>query len=426
MKLKKVMATAMVATMAVGMTACGSSDSKETTKAKSEEATTSAEPKDVTLTVWGPQEDQAKVKGYDEGILKAMCDKFNEEHPEWNITFKYGVCSEGDAKDVVTKDLNAAGDVYMFANDQIPTLVNAGALAKLGPTTEEAIKASNPQSMVDSVTFNDGIYGVPFTSNTWFMYYDKSKFSEDEVKSLDTMMAKDLGDGVTNVAFPLTNSWYVEAFYYAAGGSLFGPNGNDAAAGCDWDNEAGVEATKYMVNLKANNKFAVDEKGENKAKFKTGKLGAYFSGSWDAAEIKEALRKNFACAQLPTAKINGTDGQMKSFAGSKCIGVNPNTKNPEVAVALAQYLGSTECQKIRFETRGIIPTDSSVDVGSDAVAKAQNDAVANSSVVQPMLDEMGSYWTPVETMGKEIHQGDVTEANAKAKTEAMVKGILAK
>lgn len=83
------------------------------------------------------------MKGYKDGILKAMCDSFNEEHPEWNITFEYGVCSEGDAKDVVTKDVDAAADVYMYANDQIPTLVEAGALSKLGGTTVDEINENN-------------------------------------------------------------------------------------------------------------------------------------------------------------------------------------------------------------------------------------------------------------------------------------------
>ena len=41
-----------------------------------------------------------------------------------------------------------------------------------------------------------------------------------------------------------------------------------------------------------------------------------------------------------------------------------------------------------------------------------------------MLSEMGTYWTPAETMGKELVQGDVNESNAEEKTKAMVKGIL--
>lgn len=433
MKMKKFLSGALATAMVAGLVGCGGGDTTESTTAApngndtSAENTETAETKDVTLTVWGPQEDQAAVDGYDEGILKAMCDKFNEEHPEWNITFEYGVCSEGDAKDTVTKDVAAAADVYMFANDQIPVLVENGALAQLGGSTVDTIKAEQDATMVDSVTYNDGIYGVPFTSNTWFMYYDKSKFTEDEVKSLDTMMEKDLGDGVTNFAFPLDNSWYIASFYYAAGGTLFG-DGTDENGGCTFDDENGVAMTKYLAALASNPKFSNEKDGSSIAKFQDGKLGAYCSGSWDAEAIKEALGDNFGVTQLPTVTVNGTEGQIKAFAGSKAIGVNPQCADPEVAVALAAYLGSEECQQIRFDTRGIIPTNKAVaesdSVKADAVATAQANTIANTAVVQPMLSAMDSYWTPAETMGKELVQGDVNDSNAEEKTKAMVQGIL--
>ena len=433
MKMKKFLSGALATAMVAGLVGCGGGDTTESTTAApngndtSAENTETAETKDVTLTVWGPQEDQAAVDGYDEGILKAMCDKFNEEHPEWNIIFEYGVCSEGDAKDTVTKDVAAAADVYMFANDQIPVLVENGALAQLGGSTVDTIKAEQDATMVDSVTYNDGIYGVPFTSNTWFMYYDKSKFTEDEVKSLDTMMEKDLGDGVTNFAFPLDNSWYIASFYYAAGGTLFG-DGTDENGGCTFDDENGVAMTKYLAALASNPKFSNEKDGSSIAKFQDGKLGAYCSGSWDAEAIKEALGDNFGVTQLPTVNVNGTEGQIKAFAGSKAIGVNPQCADPEVAVALAAYLGSEECQQIRFDTRGIIPTNKAVaesdSVKADAVATAQANTIANTAVVQPMLSAMDSYWTPAETMGKELVQGDVNDSNAEEKTKAMVQGIL--
>lgn len=437
MKAKKLLAWVMAMTMAASMAACGSGNegdkggksTSETKETASSAASTSksGEAEKVQLTVWGPQEDQAPMEGYDEGILKAMCDAFAEEHPEWDITFEYGVCSEGDAKDVVTKDVDAAADVFMYANDQIPVLAKAGAISKLGGTTADAINKGNPESMVASVTYEDGLYGVPFTSNTWFMYYDKSKFTEDEVKSLDTMMAKDLGADVKNFGFALNNSWYIEAFYFGAGCQLFG-DGTDAAAGCDFDSEAGIGATKYMVELSQNSKFLNEQDGSSIAAMADGKLGAYCSGSWDAAAIKEALGDNFAATKIPSITINGTEGQMRSFSGSKAIGVNPKCENPEVAVALALYLGSEECQSIRYTTRGIIPTltalESNEEVAADPVALAQMAEISEAAYLQPVLDEMASYWTPAETMGKEIIQGDVTIDNAADKTKTMVEGIL--
>lgn len=430
MKLKKLVAMGLSMAMVTGMFAgCGKKD--DNSGSTSDKGTSKQEEtKDVSLTVWGPQEDQAKVDGYDEGILKAMCEKFNEDHPEWNITFKYGVCSEGDAKDVVTKDVDAAADVYMYANDQIPILAKAGALSKLGGKNVEDMKANNDSKMADSVTYEGDVYGFPFTSNTWFMYYDKSKYTEDEVKSLDTMMAKDLGSGNTNFAFPLDNSWYIAAFYYAGGGQLFGEDGTDADAGCNFDDENGVAVTKYLAKLTSNKNFSNEKEGSSLSKFKKGTLGAYCTGSWDAKAIKDALGDNFAVTTIPTININGTDGQMKSFAGSKAIGVNPTCSDPEVAVALAAYLAGEECQQIRFDTRGIIPTNTTVaksdSVLGDAVAQAQAAEIAEAAVVQPMLDEMGEYWTPAETMGKELVQGNVKESNAEEKTKAMVKGILKK
>ena len=271
MKFKKVTALALcVAMSATALAGCGSkaatTDSQtaapaESTAADAADATeaTEAAPvetKDVTLKVWAPQEDQNPNDTYDKGMLAAMCDAFNEAHPEWNITYEYGVCGEDVAKDEVTKDVDAAADVYMFANDQLPILVEAGAIAELGGKNLEEVKATNSESMVNTVTYQGGVYGVPYAYNGWFMYYDSSKFTEDEVKDLDVMLAKDLGDDVTNVCFQLSNSWYIPSFYYGVGGTMFGPDGTDGSSPCDFDDEKGLAVTNYLIDLATNPKQA--------------------------------------------------------------------------------------------------------------------------------------------------------------------------
>lgn len=171
MKLRKVTAMTLTAAMcAATLFGCGSE--APTNEAPASEAAPAndaadaaeapAEVRDVTLKVWGPQEDQSAVEGYDAGILAYMCEAFNEAHPEWNITFEYGVCGEDVAKDEVTKDVDAAADVYMYANDQLPILVESGAIAELGGTNLDAVKAANSESMINTVTYNGGVYGVPF------------------------------------------------------------------------------------------------------------------------------------------------------------------------------------------------------------------------------------------------------------------------
>lgn len=402
--------------MIVGLFAgCGSqeTDPSQTTATKEP-----AGAEDITLTVWGPQEDQVD----DNSWLPKMCQQFAAEHPEWNITFKYGVSPEGDTSKNVTADPSAAADVYLFANDQLGTLVQSKAIAQLGGKYLEEVKADNDATMMASVTTADGgVYGVPFTSNTWFMYYNKSIFSEEDIKSLDTMLEKG------KVAFPLTNAWYNASFYLANGGTMFGEDGMDAAAGIQFGGENGVAVTEYLVNLAANPNFVNDVSGAGLDGLRNGTVGAMFSGSWDAAAVQEALGEDFGAAQLPTITIGGEAKQLMAYAGSKAVGVNPNSKHPQAATALAVYLGSAEAQKAHYEMRGVIPCAVSLmedeTIKSDAVAVAQANTVSKTAILQPSIPEMGAFWDPAQHMGEAVVNGEVTAANAAEKTELFMESL---
>ena len=174
MKAKKVsamlLATAMATTALAG---CGGDDNATATKAPeatentsntdgtSDGDTTSGDASaadeeaiTTTLTVWSPAEDQSADQGE---WLQTMAEAFKAEHPNWNITFEYGVCPEGDAKKNVTQDVQAAADVYMFANDNISDLVAAEGLAEIGGETAEYVKSTNSSTIVDSVTVDGAI-----------------------------------------------------------------------------------------------------------------------------------------------------------------------------------------------------------------------------------------------------------------------------
>ena len=70
-----------VTLMAAGLTGCGSNNSDKAAEK-------------VRLMVWSPSEDQSKDSGE---WLQAMCNNFAKEHPEWDITFVYGVADEATA-----------------------------------------------------------------------------------------------------------------------------------------------------------------------------------------------------------------------------------------------------------------------------------------------------------------------------------------
>ena len=367
----------------------------------------------VRLMVWSPSEDQSQSSGQ---WLQTSCEAFAEKHPEWDITFVYGVADEATAAATVAQDPEASADVFLYANDTLTIMTDANALAKLGGKYADEVKATNSEALIDSLTLDGYLYGVPFTTNTWYMFYDKRVFSEEDVKNLDTMLEK----GV--VSFPFTNSWYLPAFYFGNGCTLFG-DGTQEELGADFGGENAVEVTEYLLDLVQNPNFRIDQDGSGIAGLRDGSISAMFSGSWDAAAVREILGENMGVAALPTYTLNGEEKQMYAYAGSKAIGVNTSTKYMVPAVELAVYLGSAEAQQLHYELRNVIPCNTELNadpaIADDPVVQAQNDTFDRTSILQPFVSAMNNCWTPVENMGKAIRNGNVTKENAAEQTQAM-------
>lgn len=367
----------------------------------------------VRLMVWSPSEDQSKESGE---WLQKTCEAFAKEHPEWDITFVYGVADEATAANQVSQDPEASADVFMYANDTLTIMTDANALAKFGGKYREQIESMNSEEVLASLIKDEELYGIPFTTNTWFMYYDKSVFSEEDIKNLDTMLDK----GV--VSFPFTNSWYLPAFYIANGCTLFG-DGTDESKGVDFGGEKAVEVTKYLVELVKHPNFKIDADGSGIAGLRDGSISALFSGSWDANGVKEALGENMGVAALPAFTLNGEEKQMMSYAGSKAIGVNPYSEDMVPAVELAIYLGAEDAQREHYKLRNVIPCNSKLleeeEFHNDPLVMAQNDTFNRTSILQPFVSAMNNCWVPVENMGKGIRNKSVTIENAKEQTEAM-------
>ena len=208
--MKKLLALAMIATMSMTMLAgCGN---------KTE---------GVSLKVWVPQNQ------LDTGIIEEQQNAFAELHPEWNITWTTEVVGEDVAKENILRDVEAAADVFLFASDQLVELVNAGAVARLGGEAEKMVKETIAESVRATAMVGDAVYGIPFTHNTFYMYYDKTLMTEEDVKTIEGIVNKETADDVYNFYFESGGGWKLGAWYYGAGLSVFGADGTDVAAGVD-------------------------------------------------------------------------------------------------------------------------------------------------------------------------------------------------
>lgn len=418
---KKILALILTSAMVLSLAACGKTDSTpaadDSTATEDQTAEeTPAEVEDVALKVWVP-ENQIQS-----GTIDSMCESFQAAHPEWNITFTVEAQGEDTAKDEILKDVTATADVYFFASDQLPELVDAGAIAKLGGSTEEMVKTTMPQAVVDTVTYNDSIYAIPFTHNTFFMFYDKTILSDEDVKTMEGIMAKETADDVYNFSFDSAGGWKLGSWYYGAGNTIYGADSVSFAEGCDWNNETGLAVTNYLIDLINNTKCAYQDDISVSELVGDHRLGAWWDGSWNYNLYSEALGDDLGMTILPTFNLDGNDYQLKGFYSSKCIGVNPQSAYPQVAVAFAAYLGSEEMQLQRFEETAQVPTNTAAGeseaVKNDALSAVIIREAAEASVAQPQSSEFGSrYWGNVGGFATEIRSGEFTKENAQEKLD---------
>ena len=183
MKLKKLSALLLTATMAMSLTACGGGNEQSSSGGN---AASSGSNETIKLTLWGAEEDQ--------NFLKERVEAFKKAYSDQNFDIQIGVESESTAKDTVLTDIEAAADVYAFADDQLADLVDAGALLKLddnmssvletyaGKSLDDVKEANVPVS-IEAASDGDDMYAFPISAdNGYFLYYNKKYITDEDAK----------------------------------------------------------------------------------------------------------------------------------------------------------------------------------------------------------------------------------------------------
>ena len=397
------LSAAMVATLAAG---CGS-DKKEDTG-----AVTDGEKQTVALRLWGAEEDQS--------LLQSMIDSFEEEYADVaDITVELGVESESTAKDTILTDVEAAADVFAFASDQLTDLVNAGALQSIDDMDEALqaytgkgvsdVESANTADSVEAATYEDTLYAFPMTAdNGYFLYYDSSVLSEEDVASWDSMLAAADAAG-KKVAMTLASGWYDASFFYSAGFTT--ALNEDGSTSIDWNGEAdytGVEVAQAMLNIAKNPAFRATADGDISNQIASGELCAAVSGTWDAASAQAAFGDGYAATKLPTFTIAGDQLQQASVSGYKLVGVNAHSENAGWAALLADWITNEAAQQQRFDEREIGPSNNAV-LESDAVqSNVALAALAAQNEFGVVQFAGQNYWDPAKTFGEMIAKGELS------------------
>ena len=353
----------------------------------------------VELVMWGSEEDQE--------LLRDMADAFIAANASAaNITITLGAVSEGEAKDQVLNDIEAGPDVFAFAHDQIASLVNAGALMAIPEEMGKSdIEARNDAGSVAAATVNGELYAFPMTSdNGYFMYYDKSVFTEDDLGSWESMLAAAEAAG-KKVQFDLGNAWYTYGFY--AGAGLTVTLNEDGSNTCDWDCETGVAVSEAILALAAHPAFLNTSDTNFTTGVMDGTICAGVNGTWNASTVSETWGENYGACKLPTYTLaDGTVVQTGAFSGYKLVGVNAYSDNLVWAMKLADWVTNEENQAKRFEVRAIGPSNINVAATEAVQADPALAALLAQSAFSTAQNVGGNFWSPVATLGGILGEGN--------------------
>lgn len=379
----------------------------------------------ISLVVWGAEEDQA--------LLAELVEGFKAAYPDQTFDIQIGVESESTAKDTVLTDVEAAADVFAFANDQLNDLVAAGALLDLsgqvsavlpayaGKTLED-VMAANGEGSVAAASKDGKLYAFPMGGgNNYFLYYDSTKVSAEQAQSWDGLLAAAEAAG-SKVGMTFASGWYNASFFLGAG--FIADMNEDGTTVIDWngtssDGYTGVDVAKAMAEIAANPGFLAIADGDISNQIASKAVCAVISGTWDAGAAEAAFGEGYAATKLPTFTCAGSQVQMSCYSGFKLMGVNAYSKNSGWAVLLAEYLTNESSQTARFNSRQLAPTN--LNAAADE-AVSSNIAIAASAaqdVYGSVQNVGGKYWDPTATFGQMVANGELSTAD-----EAAIQNVL--
>ena len=350
------------------------------------------------IVIWAPE---AAV----ELTLKQVAD-FNASN-EMGITVNATVemVSEADAATNMITDVEAGGDLYFFAQDQFSRLVQAGALAKLGVGAADFVKTNNVTGAVAAVQSGDDFFAYPLTAdNGYFMYYDKSVIPEEDIDSLEALIADCEAAGKFFSMELQTSAWYLASFFFGTGCRsewVTDSDGTFIAVDDDFNSDKGLIAAKGMKKLLDSPMHLSAGAGDG---FANG-CAIVVTGIWDYTAVESILGENMGVADLPSFEVDGQTYHIGSYSGYKILGVKPQTDNVRAAVLhqLAQYLTGEKAQLERFEALAWGPSNA-VDQKNEAVlANAALTALnEQNAYAVPQGSIHGSWWDLAKVIGDDV------------------------
>ncbi|MCR2823062.1 ABC transporter substrate-binding protein [Lederbergia panacisoli] len=255
-------------------------------------------------------------------LIDSLVDEFNESHPDIHVK-ALSIAGDANSKFLTAQAGGDPPDVMTQWNQVIPSWAEKGAIKSLDPY----IKANAPDLedwmypiVAEIGRYKDEMYAVPFSMNSFMLYYNKDVFKEvgldpenppKTIQELDALQDKlwkmDDRGFIERIGF--MPGWLTQ-WYTAFGGQWVDEEGNPTAT-----NEKNLEtlkwfesyAKKYDPKKIASFQKSLESNTTNSTwPFLTGKTVFSVDGMWRLLDLQNyAPDLDYGVAPLPYPEIDG-------------------------------------------------------------------------------------------------------------------------
>ncbi|MGW1095542.1 extracellular solute-binding protein [Streptomyces sp. NPDC002455] len=401
-------ATALVATLALAATACGSDDETGGSKSSGELS--------GTVTWW----DTSNV-GSEDKVFKKIAEGFEKKHPKVDV--KYVSVPFGEAQNKFKNAAQAgsgAPDVIRSEVAWTPEFADLGYLAPLDGTAALKDQDDFLKQAAASTKYKGKTYAVPQVIDSMGIFYNKKMFADAGVEppakiaDLKTV-AKKIKDktGKTGLYLRGDDSYYFLSFLYGEGGDLVDAGSKTVTV----DNAEGVKAfgvVKDLVDSGTAKTDATDGWENMMSAFKNGDVAMMINGPWAVADTltgKEFTDK----ANLGISTVPAGSAAQGAPQGGHNLAVYAGSKNLDASYAFVDYMTSVESQAQTAGELNLLPTRTSAYSKKEAVDSEIVQffkPVVESSVERPWIPETGSLFAPLNVEYTKVLTGQTTPEKA--------------
>ena len=318
-----------------------------------------AEPVELKMTIWGGE--------HDPEVYQARLDLLEAENPDIKVELVY--IPSDYAQKVQTMIAGGTPPDVMQVAEEIHGFSSTGRLLSLSPLIDrygiDLEDRYGGNGLLEAYSWEGELYAMPDRGGALIMYYNKDMFDaagidyptkkwtwDDFLNAAQAMTIRE-GDEVLQYGFAAGDWWpWWMSFIYQNGGRIIDNNGNPV-----FDSPEVIEALQFYTDLM--HKYEVAPTPTDFADlgvgpdplFAQGKAAMITTGFWNVGALQEVDDINWDIAPIFQNK------QRATVAFGSGLAVVSDSKHPEAAFKIVEFLTSEEGQTPIIEMKQDIPTN---------------------------------------------------------------------